>query len=144
MIVQEIHLGNYGWSATIYYAEAKCLCEEVLAELREIGAEEGDLADIGGLLQRCDRNTGFTYSTPRGKSVVYIAPTDDASQFMDTYDHEKGHLAKHIALYRNINPWGEEYEYLAGEIGRQTFPAAKRFLCDGCRKKHSSEVRPHS
>ena len=40
----------------------------------------------------------------------------------------------HIARVDNIDPFGEELAYLAGEIGLQTFPIAKRFLCEHCRE----------
>ena len=47
-----------------------------------------------------------------------------------------------LALDRCLTPtnlsrtvYGEEVQYLSGEIGRRMFPVAKRFLCDECRKK---------
>lgn len=39
-----------------------------------------------------------------------------------------------IALAEKVNPWGEEIEYLRGEIGKQTFKKAKYLLCEHCRK----------
>ena len=56
-----------------------------------------------------------------------------ASEFQNTFDHEKGHLAMHIANALNIDLLGEEFQYLTGEIGQKMFLVARRFLCDHCR-----------
>jgi hypothetical protein len=141
MIQQTLYLTDYGnWEARIYYAEAECYCAAMLEDLERIGCPRRDLERIEGLLRRCRRNTGFTYTSREHHfSVVFIAPTDSAAEFNDTYDHEKGHLAKHIARALGIDPWGEDYQYLAGEIAYQTFPYASRFLCEHCRRLHKSK-----
>ena len=41
----------------------------------------------------------------------------------------------HICSTLNINPFSEEYQYLTGDIGKQMFPIAKKFLCECCRKQ---------
>lgn len=87
-------------------------------------------------------NTGITYSNFKYKcSVVVIGLTTSAEQFQNTFDHEKGHLAMHISSALNIAPQGEEFQYLTGEIGQAMFKAAKRFLCDDCRKKLVVEIK---
>lgn len=60
--------------------------------------------------------------------------TDSSDEFQNTYDHEKGHLAMHICSALGIDPFSEEYQYLTGEIGKNMFKVAKKFLCDHCRK----------
>lgn len=57
------------------------------------------------------------------------------------FDHEKGHLAMHISSALKIKPYGEEYQYLTGEIGQSMFKIAKRFLCDDCRQKLVIEIK---
>ena len=69
------------------------------------------------------------------RSLIVIGPSSSAEEFLDTWDHEKGHLAMHISISENIGPFSEEYQYLTGEIGRQMFSVAKKFLCNECRKK---------
>lgn len=34
----------------------------------------------------------------------------------------------------NLDVFGEEYEYLVGDIGQEMFPVAKQFFCEHCRK----------
>ena len=86
-------------------------------------------------------NTGFTYSNFYHKcSIVVIGLTSSAEQFQNTFDHEKGHLAMHIADALDIDILGEEFQYLTGEIGQKMFRKAKRFMCDQCRVKLHDEI----
>jgi hypothetical protein len=39
----------------------------------------------------------------------------------------------HIAETDGMDIFGEEFQYLTGEIGKQMFPVAKKFMCDHCR-----------
>lgn len=66
---------------------------------------------------------------------MVIAKTSSPDEFANSYDHEKGHLAKHIALAYYINPYGEEFQYMSGDIAKKMFPVAKMFMCESCRKK---------
>lgn len=94
------------------------------------------MAEIEDTFIRHPYNTGLTYSNFRLRySVVVIGITTSADEFQNTFDHEKGHLAKHIGEALDIDLFGEEYEYLTGEIGMQMFKIAKRFMCEHCRNK---------
>lgn len=42
--------------------------------------------------------------------------------------------APFVAGTLNLDVFGEEYEYLVGDIGQEMFPVAKQFLCEHCRK----------
>lgn len=64
---------------------------------------------------------------------MLIGITSSADEFQSTFDHEKGHLAMHICSALHINPFSEEYQYLTGEIGKQLFKIAKKFMCEHCR-----------
>ena len=80
-------------------------------------------------------NIGFTYSNLQKRaSLMLIGVTDSSDEFQSTYDHEKGHLAMHICNALNIDPFSEEYQYLVGKIGKDSFKVAKKFLCDHCRQ----------
>ena len=61
-----------------------------------------------------------------------IGRASSVFEFQNTYDHEKGHVTMHIAKALGIDPFGEELQYLAGDIGRKTYPVARMYLCAGC------------
>lgn len=129
MIVQEFSL-SCGWDVCVYYGVDMIDREEVCKSLKRIGCitPRRMTRGIG------KRNTGMTYSNNK-KTVMVIGVTDNAQQFANSYDHEKGHLLRHISQELGIEPWGEDEQYLSGEISQKMFPVAKRFLCDCCREK---------
>ena len=133
MIRQDVYLEKWDWYVMIYYAVDTYYMDEILEELEMIGCNYTD--EIEEDLTQHPYNNGLTYSNlKRRVSLVVIGLTETPDEFQNTYDHEKGHLAMHIAETDNMDVFGEEFQYLAGEIGKQTFPIARRFMCEHCRK----------
>lgn len=134
MIVQNIYLEDWDWHVTVYYAVDTYYANEILDELKFLRCSKRELLRAAKLLKSNDKNTGLTFSNFNHRySVVVIGLTTSASEFQNTFDHEKGHLAMHIANALNIDLLGEEFQYLTGEIGQKMFLVARRFLCDHCR-----------
>lgn len=129
---QVLPLAKWKWLCLVYYdAGRNTDVMEILSELDGLGASSRDKARVWRCLGKGTLNTGFTYSNPDlRQSIMVIGRTDSAGEFQDTYDHEKGHLAMHIAETDGIDPYGETYQYLAGDIGKMTYPLAREFLCD--------------
>lgn len=135
MIVQDIILNDYDWKIRVYYATSEYFISNVLIDLLELDCDEESFFRIKSLMDSGKNNVGFTYSnTDKRASLMLIGVTDSSDEFQNTYDHEKGHLAMHICEALRIDPFSEEYQYLVGEIGKDTFKVAKKFLCDHCRQ----------
>lgn len=133
MIRQDVYLEKWDWYVIVYYAVDTYYMDEILEELEMIGCTYAD--EIEEDLTQHPYNNGLTYSNMRRRvSLVVIGLTETPDEFQNTYDHEKGHLAMHIAEEDRMDVFGEEFQYLTGEIGKQTFPIAKRFMCEHCRK----------
>ena len=133
MIRQDVYLERWDWYVIMYYAVDTYYMDEILEELEMIGCTYAD--EIEEDLTQHPYNNGLTYSNMRRRvSLVVIGLTETPDEFQNTYDHEKGHLAMHIAEEDRMDVFGEEFQYLTGEIGKQTFPIAKRFMCEHCRK----------
>lgn len=136
MIRQDIYLKPWKWRCRIYYAIDGYYIDEIIKDLEDIGCQGAVLEKAAENLIDGKLNTGLTYTSPENRaSVVVIAQTSSADEFQNSYDHEKGHLARQISRCLNLDPYGEEAQYLAGAIGMATFRVAKTFLCDTCRKK---------
>ena len=134
MIRQDFYLHDWDWSVIIFYAVDTYYMDEILDELENIGCTYID--DIEEDLTINPYNNGLTYSnTKRRISLIIIGLTETPDEFQNTYDHEKGHLAMHIAETDDIDVFGEEFQYLTGEIGKQTFKIARKFMCEHCRKE---------
>lgn len=136
MIRQRIPLYYWGWDITVYYEAGPEDADRILFDLDRLGADGAELRRAERNVRGGVPNTGLTFTSPKSReSVTVISRTTSAAQFQDTLDHEKGHLATHIGKALGLDPYGEELQYLSGEIGRRMFPVAKRFLCDACRKR---------
>lgn len=104
--------------------------------MKTIGANESDIENLHTMILYGGLNWGVTYTNNDNKfSIIVISETTNAEQFQNTFDHEKEHLATHIAQLLNINLYSEEYQYLIGDIGLKLFKIAKRYLCDCCRQR---------
>ena len=133
MIVQDLYLNEYKWSVKVYYAVSSYYTEEILEELQKYNPTVKEYDKVMNMMENYEYNTGFTFTDyTHKKSLVIIGLTTSPSEFQNTFDHEKGHLAVHIAQYYKISPYGEEFQYLTGDIGKKLFPVAKKFLCKHC------------
>ena len=140
MIAQEFTLNDYGWFVRVYYAEDGYDYDTLRRDLYSLGGELDEIDDLLISLEEEGNNAGVTRSNIfQKRSVIIIGPTSSAADFQDTYDHEKGHLAMHICIAEDIDPFSEEYQYLVGEIGRRMFKVAKDYLCENCRNKDSKK-----
>ena len=139
MIRQDFYLKDWDWYVMMFYAVDTYYMNEILDELENIGCTYAD--EIEEDLTINPYNNGLTYSNIRARvSLIVIGLTETPDEFQNTYDHEKGHLAMHIAETDHMDVFGEEYQYLVGEIGKQTFPVAKRFMCEHCRKELKGDL----
>lgn len=135
MIVQDIYLEKYDWSIRVYYAVNEYFISNILIDLLEMDCDEESFFKIKRLMESEANNIGFTYTnTEMRASLMLIGITDSSEEFQDTFDHEKGHLVMHISSALGIDPYSEDYQYLAGEVGKRMFKIAKNFLCDHCRQ----------
>ena len=135
MIVQDIYLEDYDWSIRVYYAVHEYFISNILIDLLDIDCDEESFFKIKGLMETGNDNIGFTYTnTEMRASLMLIGKTDSSDEFQDTFDHEKGHLVMHISSALGLDPYSEDYQYLAGEVGKRMFKVAKKFLCDHCKQ----------
>lgn len=142
MIEQTIFLPDWcSWLAKVYYAVNRYNVVKILEDLEDFGCCGDDLKDAERNLRSGKANIGLTYSNfDRRLSLMVIGLTDSPEQFEDTLTHERGHLVTHIAQALELDPYGEDVQYLCGEIARQMFPIAKKFLCEHCRQELKAQV----
>nr|UVN06327.1 MAG: hypothetical protein [Bacteriophage sp.] len=135
MIIQEFYIPDYDWEVRVYYAVDCYYTDRIIADLQRVGCRGLDLANAYKNMRSCNLNTGITYSNIRNRqTVMVIALTSSPEEFQNSFDHEKGHLCRHISRVFGIDPYGEEAQYLSGYVGQKMFPVAKKFLCEHCRR----------
>lgn len=136
MIRQYFALPRWNWTVEVFYEVDRLEAESLLRKLEDAGCHGENMERADKALHGSRYDFGITYSNHReGHTIMILGKSSSASEFQNSLDHEKGHLSKHVCLTRSIDPFGEEAEYLAGEIGQKLFKVARHFLCEGCRRR---------
>ena len=136
MIVQDFTIDKYGWYVKVYYVSSFYSFQEIINDLYSLGYDDDKVEEVISELEEYKENERYTFTNVHAnRSLIIIGPTTSAEDFQDTFDHEKGHLAMHICIAKDIDPFSEEFQYLNGIIGKQMFKAGKMFLCEHCRTK---------
>ena len=134
MVVQIVYLEGYDWLIKVFYEVTSDDADIILNELDDIDCPSEIYYNAADMLEVGDFDTGFTYTSSFYRtSFIIMMQSSCADEFQNTFDHEKGHAAHHIASELDLDKAGEEIQYLQGEIGKEMFKVAKRFMCDHCR-----------
>lgn len=134
MIRTTLYIKKYDWVVHCYFAVTCYYAHEIIAMMSRLGASERNLVDAWSSMCDGQLNGGITYSNSRRRESVMVTElTTSAREFMDSFVHETGHLATHIALEDDIPLDGEEVRYIQGDISRALFPMCHALLCDECR-----------
>ena len=142
MIVRNLRLYGWDWDIVALYDIVPSDVDYVLDELKRFDCPTSMLHKAKRNVCKGWPNNGLTYTSNKKRaSVMVIGRATCPSQFWNTLDHEKGHVAEHIAEYYNLDHRGEEIEYLKGLIAERVYPEAVRFIC-GC--FNNNEGRPHT
>lgn len=135
MIVQDFNIVRYRWRVRVYYAVTTYRTDDILRDFIEAGCDGIQLKRADNSLKRNTLDTGITYSNfGKRETVMVISLTSSPSEFLNSWEHEKKHLARHIEQAYGIDPYSEDAAYLEGEIAQKMFPVAKKFICEHCRK----------
>ena len=134
MVTQIIYLQKYDWLIKAFYEATSNDADIILDELDAIDCDSDIYYSAAEMLDNDSEDTGFTYTTPNMRTTfIVMMRSSCADEFQNTLDHEKGHATQHIGYELMLDYEGEEIQYLQGEIGREMFKVAKRFMCDTCR-----------
>ena len=134
MIHRLFHSPTYDWTVECFFAVHCYFTDEIIRQLRKLQCPKSDLRTAYRNLSSCRLDSGITFSNPRQRrSILVTSLTSSAAEFMDSFVHETGHLATHIAITDGIPLDGEAVRYLHGDICRDLFPAVHSLLCPHCR-----------
>lgn len=135
MIPQRIYDKKYDWRVYVYYVVTEPDAEEIMERLQRIGCRGNNIKQAYKNLTSGKLDTGLTYTNSSShESVVVIAKTSTALQFLQSLTHEFGHLSNHIAQAYGIPLAGEEVRYICDGLLAKTWDISKELLCDCCRK----------
>ena len=135
MIKQEFIVDKVYWKVYVYYDVTPKDAIESITKLQEIKLPKSYITSAYTTLVSNKLNQGLTETNSKLKtSIVVFTKTTNASQFVNSFVHEIGHLSNHIARTYNLNLNGEEIQYIAGDIAQQMFKRCHTLMCDCCRE----------
>lgn len=137
MIRQKIVLPKYdNWTIYAYYAVSTYFVEEIMEQLWEANIDAQNAIRAFDNLNSGQLDTGLCYSNPSmRKSVIVVALTSSADEFLNSLTHEATHACVHVSSAMGVNHRSEEFAYMVGELCREMYPRVKNLLCECCRNK---------
>ena len=109
------------WKIKVFY---ETICDDIdtiILALKEIYCPNNYIKEALDNLERCDLNSGLTYSNMTLKSsVIVIGKTSSPEQLINTISHEYYHLICHLAKGLNIED-EEELADLNGYLNMKSY-----------------------
>ena len=135
MITQKFIVDRRYWKVYVYYDITPKDAIKVVTKLKEIRLPKSYITSAYTTLISNKLNQGITETNSKLKeSVIVFTKTTNASQFINSFVHEIGHLSNHIARTYNLDLNGEEVQYIAGDIAQEMFKLCHILICDNYRK----------
>ena len=135
MITQEFIVDKVYWKVYVYYDVTSKDTIKIITKLQELKLPKSYITSAYTTLISNKLNQGLTETNSKLKeSIVVFTKTTNASQFVNSFVHEIGHLSNHIARTYNLDLNGEEVQYIAGDIAQQMFKRCHTLMCDCCRE----------
>lgn len=136
MITQEFIVDRRYWKVYVYYNVTPKDTIRIITKLHEIGFPKSYITSAYTTLNSNKLNQGLIQTNNRRKtSIIVFTKTSNASQFVNSFVHEIGHLSNHIAITYNLDLNGEEVQYIAGDIAQQMFKRCHTLMCDYCKEQ---------
>lgn len=132
LIHRTIYIGR--WRCDFYFASGPDFDGSSVMEcLEDMDAPDYRLFQCWDIIRGDGMNEGFTYSrSEQMRSCIFVGPTTDGPEFLDTFTHELRHLADHIAQHLGIDLDGERVAYLTGDTARDLAEVVCRLGCPSC------------
>ena len=132
MLDREINIRR--WKTLFLFSFGTDDIERVFDALLWADAPESIVRKVSENVSAGRLDEGFCFSNPRiRRTVVGVGKTSTASEFLDTTIHEIVHVTQDLAHTDGIEPWGEDFAYLAGDISRCVSDIVCEMSCPHCR-----------
>lgn len=130
---RDLSIKRYDWKLRIFYAVTCYHTNEILKSLNDIRCPKNIIERIKGNLNKCDMDTGFTYSNKDLRmSIIVIGITSSPVEFINSFEHEIRHLVDDIAHTCGLEIAGEDVAYLTGDINSALWDDIHNFICCKC------------
>lgn len=131
MLVRKIHI-RY-WTILFLFSFDQYDMGDIYEALVWANAPDSVIQQVSENVYAGRLNEGFTYSDPSLRRTVFgtgLAST--GPEVLDSVVHEIIHICQHIAMEDGIDPFGEPFAYLGGDISREISDIVCELSCPHC------------
>lgn len=130
------HIGQHDWIVKAYVDTTREDADEILGELKSVGADSEIMRLAYTNLSSGKANTGLTYASPWNReTVIVVSRASSAEEFFNSIVHEIAHAGVYTCDVLGIDLKSEQAAYFQGGLARDLYPCIKEFLCECCRHK---------
>lgn len=134
MIYRRVKIND--WTIRFLFSFDKADRNRVIDSLFWSGAPDSIIESVEDNIEAERLNEGFCYSNSLlRRTVLGTGIASSGPEVLNTMTHEIIHICQHMALRDKIDPYGEEFAYLGGDIAREVSDIVCRLSCPICGKE---------
>ena len=124
------------WDFEFYFSFDTIDKERILEALVWADAPDSLISKVSKNVSAGRLNEGFCYSNHNlRRTVLGTGRSSSGPEMLDSIVHEIIHICQHISLEDQIDPFGEEFAYLGGDIAREISDIVCELSCPHCNRK---------
>ena len=134
MLFRQVRI--HDWTIRFLFSFDKHDKAQVLGSLFWADAPNSIVSQVSRNIEAGRLNEGFCYSAPSlRRTVLGVGAASSGPEVLDSIVHEIIHICQHISLEDGIDPYGEGFSYLGGDIAREVSDIVCKLSCPKCHKK---------
>ena len=124
------------WTIRFLFSFDKYDKAQVLGSLFWADAPNSIVSQVSENIQAGRLNEGFCYSNPElRRTVLGTGIAESGPEVLDSMVHEIIHICQHVALQDGMDPLGEPFAYLGGDIARSVSDIVCELSCPHCNSR---------
>lgn len=121
------------WTIKFYFSFDIYDKEQILEALFWANAPNSLISKVSKNIDSERLDEGFCYSNPfLRRTVLGTGIASSGPEVLDSMVHEIIHICQHMAEEDRINPFGEDFAYLGGDIARSVSDIVCELSCPHC------------
>lgn len=122
------------WDIVFYFSFNTYDKERILDALLWAKAPNSVISQVLENISAGRLNEGFCYSnSDLRRTVLGVGAASSGPEVLNSMIHEIIHICQHIALEDGLDPYGEPFAYLGGDIAREVSDIVCLLSCPHCR-----------
>ena len=131
MISRKVHIRH--WTILFLFSFDQYDMESIYDALLWAEAPDSIISNVSENVYAGNLNEGFTFSEPSLRRTVFATGlAESGPEVLDSVVHEIIHICQHIALEDGIDPFGEQFAYLGGDVSREISDIVCELSCPHC------------